>query len=214
MAAPIELPASRRDELGSRANYRLRKTGQVPAVVYGHKQDIVPIKIDKKSFLAHLSHGAHVFSLNFEGKSEPVLLKEVQYDHLSADVIHVDFARVDLTERVTVTVSLELKGDPKGEKEGGVLQQIINELEIECVVTDIPDVLTYDVSEMEKDSVLHIKDLNLPSNLTVLQDEDLIVATCREIIEHEEAPAATAEGGAEPEVITKGKEEEEAAEEK
>lgn len=213
MAAPIELPASRRNELGSRANYRLRKTGQVPAVVYGHKEAVVPIKIDKKSFLAHLSHGAHVFSLNFDGKSEPVLLKEVQYDHLSADVVHVDFARVDLTERVTVTVSLELKGDPKGEKEGGVLQQIINELEIECVVTDIPDVLTHDVSDMEKDAVLHIKDLKLPSNLKVLQDEDLIVATCREIVEQVETPAV-AEGGAEPEVITKGKEEEEAAEEK
>lgn len=213
MAAPIELSASRRNELGSRANYRLRKTGQVPAVVYGHKEDVVPIKIEKKSFLAHLSHGAHVFSLNFEGKSEPVLLKEVQYDHLSADVVHVDFARVDLTERVTVTVALELKGDPKGEKEGGVLQQIINELEIECVVTDIPDVLTHDVSDMEKDAVLHIKDLKLPSNLKVLQDEDLIVATCREIVEQVETPAV-AEGGAEPEVITKGKEEEEAAEEK
>lgn len=213
MAAPIELSASRRNELGSRANYRLRKTGQVPAVVYGHKEAVVPIKIDKKSFLAHLSHGAHVFSLNFDGKSEPVLLKEVQYDHLSADVVHVDFARVDLTERVTVTVSLELKGDPKGEKEGGVLQQIINELEIECVVTDIPDVLTHDVSDMEKDAVLHIKDLKLPSNLKVLQDEDLIVATCREIVEQVETPAV-AEGGAEPEVITKGKEEEEAAEEK
>jgi large subunit ribosomal protein L25 len=207
MSAPIDLNAAKREQLGSRANFRLRKTGQIPGVVYGHHQDVTPIQLEKKGFLIHLNHGAHVFNLQLEGKSEPVLVKEVQYDHLSADVIHVDFARVDLNERVTVTIALELKGEPKGEKDGAVLQQLLNELEIECVVTDIPDIITHDVSEMGKDSVLHVSELKLPQGVTVLNDADLLVATCREIAEQDE-DAEIAEGGAEPEVITKGKEEE------
>lgn len=209
MSSLIAIEASRRTELGSRANYRLRKTGQVPGVVYGHKEAVVPIKLDRKSLMAHLAHGAHVFNLAIDGKTEPVLLKDVQFDHLGSDVLHVDFARVDLNERVTVTVALQLKGEPKGEKEGGVLQQIINELEIEALVTEIPDAIVHDVSEMEKDAVLHIRELKLPAGVKCLQDGDLIVATCREVLE--QAPAAEVEeGAAEPEVIAKGKVEEEA----
>jgi len=209
MSSLIALEATRREELGSRANFRLRKTGQLPGVIYGHKEAVVPIKLDRKTFVTHLSRGAHVFTLSIDGKSEPVLLKDVQFDHLGSEVLHVDFARVDLNERVTVTIALQLKGEPKGEKEGGVLQQIINELEIEALVTEIPDVITHDVSDMEKDAVLHIRELKLPPGVKCLQDGDLIVATCREVLE--EAPAAVAEeGAAEPEVITKGKAEEEA----
>ena len=92
-------------------------------------------------------------------------MKEVQYDHLGIEVIHVDFARVSLDEKVEVTVPLELKGTPKGEAEGGVLSQIMNELEVECLVTDIPDVIRVNVSEMKLDDVLHIKDLKLPAGV-------------------------------------------------
>jgi large subunit ribosomal protein L25 len=209
MSAPIAIDANVRSELGSRANHRLRKTGQIPGVVYGHHQDVVPIKLDRKSFVTHLSRGAHVFTLSLEGKSEPVLVKDVQFDHLGNDVLHVDFARVDLNERVTITVALELKGEPKGEKEGGVLQQILNELEIECVVTDIPDRIVQDVSGMEKDAVLHVSELKLPAGVTCVTDGELIVATCREVLSATEEPAAVAETGGEPEVITKGKTDEE-----
>jgi large subunit ribosomal protein L25 len=135
----------------------------------------------------------------------------VQYDHLGLEVIHVDFARVSLDEKVEVTVPVELKGEPKGEKDGGVLQQIINELEVECLVTDIPDRIVHNVSEMALDDVLHIKDLQLPSGVRVLQDGELIVAQVREIKEEEVAPAAV-EGEAEPEVIGKKAEEEAPAE--
>ena len=95
--------------------------------------------------VSHLNHGAHLFDLTLDGKSEKVLVKEVQYDHLGIEVIHVDFARVSLDEKVEVTVPLELKGTPKGEADGGVLQQIVSELEIECLVTDIPDVIRHNV---------------------------------------------------------------------
>lgn len=204
--------ANKRPELGSRANKRLRDAGKLPGVIYGHKEAVVPITLNRKEVQGHISHGAHLFEVNVEGAKENVLIKEVQFDHLGIDVLHVDFARVDLNERVQLTISLELKGEPKGEKEGGVLQQIINELEIECLVTEIPDVIIQDVSDMGMDAVLHIKELKLPPGVKVLQDENLIVCQVREIKEEVVAPAAGEEGSAEPEVIGKKKEDEAAAE--
>ena len=104
-----------------------------------------------------------------------------------------------------MTVPLELKGEPKGEAEGGVLQQVVAELELECLVTEIPDAIRHNVSEMALGDVLHIKDLKLPAGVKALQDEELIVATVKEIVE--EVPAETPEGSAEPEVIGRKPEE-------
>ena len=118
----IQIAAEPRAGLGSRANKRLRDTGKVPGVVYGHKEAVVPVALPKKELVNHLNKGAHVFDLGLSGKTEKVLVKEVQYDHLGIEVIHIDFARVSADERVEVTVPLELKGEPAGEADGGVLQ--------------------------------------------------------------------------------------------
>lgn len=196
----IQIAAEPRAALGSRANKRLRDTGKVPGVVYGHKEAVVPVTLPRKELVNHLNKGAHVFDLALDGKAEKVLVKEVQYDHLGIEVIHVDFARVSLDEKVEVTVPLELKGTPKGEDDGGVLQQIMSELEVECLVTDIPSVIVHNVTEMKLDDVLHIKDLKLPPGVRAMQDEDQVVAQLKAVEEEVTAPAA-AEGEAEPEVI-------------
>src|SRR6187551_3612926 len=123
-----QLTAKVRGELGSRRNKRLRDAGFVPGVIYGHKEAVVPVTMPKKELVTQLQRGAHVFDLSMDGKSEKVLVKEVQYDHLGLEVLHVDFARVSLDEKVEVTIPLELKGTPKGEEEGGVLQQMLSDL--------------------------------------------------------------------------------------
>src|ERR1700722_1613207 len=194
-----QISAKQRSELGSRANKRLRDAGMLPGVIYGHKEAVIPVTLGKKEVVGHLNHGAHLFDLNLDGKSEKVLVKDVQYDHLGMEVLHVDFARVNLDEKVKVTVPVELKGTPKGEADGGVLQQIISELEVECLVTEIPEAIRHNVNEMALNDVVHIKDLKLPSGVKALQDEDLIVATVKEIVEVE--AVAAEEGDAEPEVI-------------
>ncbi len=198
--------AESRTQLGSRANKRLRDSGKLPGVIYGHKLDVVPITLPKKEVVKHLDHGQHLFAVTVGGKAENVLVKDVQYDHMGMEVLHIDFARVDLNERVEVTVPLELKGTPKGEADGGVLQQIVSELEIECLVTEIPDAIRHNVTDMGMDSTLHLKDIKLPTGVKALQDPELIIATVKEIAEEttEGAEAATAE----PEVIGKKKEDE------
>ena len=211
MAETAQLSAKPRSELGSRANKRLRDAGFVPGVIYGHKEAVVPVTLPKKEVVTYLDRGTFLFDLAVDGKSEKVLVKEVQYDHLGQEVMHVDFARVSLDEKVEITVPLELKGTPKGEAEGAVLQQIVAELEIECRVTDIPKEIVHNVADMEKDSELRVKDLKLPPGVRALQDEDLILAMVKEIEEAAPAEAAVEEGAAEPEVIGRKPEDEEGA---
>src|SRR5688572_21025515 len=200
MAETAQLTAKPRNELGSRANKRLRDSGFIPGVIYGHKEAVVPVTLPKKDVVTYLDRGTFLFDLAVDGKSEKVLVKEVQYDHLGLEVVHVDFARVSLDEKVEITVPLELKGTPKGEDEGGVLQQIVAELEIECLVTDIPNAIVHNVSEMKLDDVLHIKELKLPPGVKALQDEDLVVAQVK-TIDEEATAAVSEEGAAEPELI-------------
>jgi large subunit ribosomal protein L25 len=212
MAQTANISVKPRSELGSRANKRLRDNGLIPGVIYGHKEAVVPITLPKKETVNHLKHGAHVFDLAIDGKSEKVLVKEVQYDHLGNEVLHVDFARVSLDEKVEVTVPIELKGEPKGDADGGVLQQIMAEIEIECLVTEIPDIIRHNVSEMALNDVLHVKDLKLPAGVKPLADGEQIVAQVKEVKEEETAVTAAVEGEAEPEVIGKKKEDETPAE--
>jgi large subunit ribosomal protein L25 len=192
--------AKPRSELGTRANRRLRQAGLLPGVIYGHKEAVIPVSLPRKEVVEHITRGARLFDLSLDGKSERVLIKEVQFDHLGIEVIHVDFARVSLDEKVKVSVPVELKGTPKGEADGGVLQQIIAALEVECLVTEIPDVIRHNVAEMALNDVLHIRDLKLPDGVRAIQDGELIVATVKEVLEVVE-PVVEEEGAAEPEVI-------------
>ncbi len=207
MAQTVQIQAKPRQELGSRANRRLRASGALPGVIYGHKEDVLPISLSAKEIAHYLQHGQHVFTVDLDGRQETVLIKEVQYDHLGKNLIHVDFARVNLDERVEVTVPVELKGDSIGQKEGGVLQQIITEVEIECLVTEIPEVITHDISDLPLDGEVRIGDLKLPPNIKVLQDPDLVVCSVHAVKETEETTEEAASD--EPEVIGRKKEEEE-----
>jgi len=197
----IPLTITARSERGSRANKRLRDTGLIPGIIYGHREEVISVTLPGGELSHHLARGAHLFDLNLGGKDETVLVKDVQYDHLGTTVIHVDFTRVDLHELVRVSVPLELKGTPKGEADGGVLTQVIARLEVECVVTDMPEVIRHNVSEMALDDVLHIKDIKLPEGVRVLQDGELIAAMVREVLEVAPAEVAEAATEAEPEVI-------------
>ena len=199
--------AKKRTELGSRANKRLRDSGNLPGVEYGHKEAVIPVTLPKKELVSFLTKGTHLFDLTLEGKSEKVLVKEVQYDHLGLDVLHVDFARVSLDEKVKVIVPLELRGKPKGEANCGKLAQLIADIEVEGLVTDIPAYIRHDVSDLGLNSTLHVSELTVPANVRVLIDGHLIVATVKEIVVSDAADAAAV---AEPEVIGKKKEDGEA----
>jgi large subunit ribosomal protein L25 len=203
--------AKSRSELGSRANKRLRDAGHLPGVVYGHKEAVVPVTLPRKEVVNFLNKGAHLFDLDLDGKSQKVLVKDVQYNHLGTEIIHVDFARVSLDEKVKVTIPIELKGKPKGEADGGVLHQVMAQIEVECLVLEIPDAIRHSIAEMALNDVLHVKDIQWPKGVRPIPSGDLIIATVREVLEVVAEVAPAEAGAAEPEVIGKKAEDEAAA---
>lgn len=204
------LVAKNREKVGSRYAKRVRESGGLPGVVYGHKQDPQPITLDFREAVAHISKGEKVFSMDLEGKSEYVLLKDIGYDYLGTNIIHVDFARVDLNERVDTSARLRFVGEAKGLKTAGaILMHPVNELEINCLITNLPDEIEVDVANLDAGDTIKAGQITLPkSTMILLTDPDTVVAQITVIAEEDDsAEASTVEGGAEPEVITEKKDE-------
>jgi len=211
METTVTIQAKPREAMSKKANRRARQAGWLPGIIYGHKEEPVPVLLPMHDLELAVQHGAHILEVDLGEKREQVLLKEVQYDHLGSKMLHVDLTRVSLDERVEVTVQLVLRGTPKGVTEGGVLEQPLSDLTIECVVTQIPEVIRINVSELGVGEMLHVRDLELPEGVTALTDPETVVCLVRALGEEaeEEAAEEAEPGAAEPEVIGRGKEEEE-----
>ncbi|HUU94984.1 MAG TPA: 50S ribosomal protein L25 [Phycisphaerae bacterium] len=199
------------------ANRRLRKRGLVPTVIYGHEQEPETVAVSLHDLLLALEHVQHVIRLEIDGQQQQYLIKDVQYDHLQKTPIHVDLMRVDPNERVHVKVPVELKGEPHGVHEGGVLVHVIADIDVECRLLEIPEVIRLDVAHLGVGQVLYVKDIELPEGVEPRHDPDDIVATVRAKrgvrAEEEEVEEVAKEPGKEPEVIGRtGKEEEDARE--
>jgi large subunit ribosomal protein L25 len=161
------LKANKRNEIGTRRVRPLRRKGDIPGIVYGHGEAPVPITLNGHDLDAALSRGERLLELEVDGRLENVLIKDVQYDAMGNDVLHVDLARVDLDERVKVTVPILLRGTPAGAVEGGVLHQVSAQVEIECAVRAIPDDIRFSVTEMKVNDMLHMRDLPLPEGAKI-----------------------------------------------
>ncbi len=203
--------AQLRDRTGTRYARRLRNAGLLPAVIYGHKEDPVPVTVNAKEILRHLHHGAHVLEIKLDGgKTETCLVKDLQFGYLGDNVIHVDLARVNLDEEVHVQVHLHFVGEPAAIKTpGAILAHDLTELEVICKVNAIPEEIRVDQSQME--SSFTVGEIELPPGVRAAVDADTLVAHIsfvQELDTGEEADVADEEG-AEPEVITESKEGEE-----
>ncbi len=200
---------------GRHANERLRRRGLVPAVIYGHGQPPETVALSRHDLELALGHLAHVVVLRTGGRETQYLLKDVQFDHLQKTPIHVDLMRFDADERVQVKVPIELRGTPVGVQEGGTLVHILTDLEVECVVTQIPERLRVAVDHLGMNASVHVRDIPLPAGVRAVHRADDIVAIVhppRGTTTEQPAAAEAAEGPAEPEVIAKGKEEPEGEE--
>ena len=210
----VEIEARPRESRGTRACRRLRKQGLVPAVLYGHGEANVLLSV-KVADVEHLvAQRAFIVQVNWDGQQDSAQIKEVQYDALGDDVVHVDFQRISLTEMVTVSVRVELHGEPAGAAEGGVLSQQMHELEVQCLPTTIPQRLRVEVGHLGIGDDLRIKDMVFPEGVVPVEDPELVVVAVRPPTEVEEEAAAEAEAPvAEPEVIGREAAKEEGEEE-
>lgn len=213
----VIIEVQRREQRGKNANRRLRASDLIPAVVYGGGREPMAVQVPKKALLTLFKEGGHenrIFLLKLTGTDQTrhAMVRELQIDPATHEVEHLDFQRVMMDQAVRVKVHVELTGTPFGVKnQGGVLDFVTRELEIECLPGAIPQEITVDVGELQVGDHIEAKDLQLPEGVVFVgAPEAVIAAVSHARVEAAEAVEATAEAAAvEPEVIKRGKTEEE-----
>ncbi|MFA4888351.1 MAG: 50S ribosomal protein L25 [Candidatus Omnitrophota bacterium] len=211
----IILEAQKRQETGSGKVKDLRGAGFIPAVVYSGGKESLPLKLSHSEFFKLVHHyrvEGVVISLKIKDDtkaiSRPCLIKEIQYEPVHGDIVHVDFNEISLTKAIKVNVPVTAKGEAVGVKqEGGSLEHILWEVEIECLPTNIPKEIEVDITNLKLGGSVHIKDIVFPAGVKVLNDPGAIVLSVTAPMK-EEVPAEAVEGAAplEPEVIKEKKE--------
>jgi large subunit ribosomal protein L25 len=181
MSDSTKLQLTARAPEGSRATRRLRRTGEVPGVIYGGDAEPSHFAVDARILRNTLARSGAILDVTIDsGKATPVLVKDVQRHPVRGEIMHVDFLRVNMNETIHTTVVLELLGadDAPGVDQGGVLSQETRELNIEALPGDIPDTIQHDVSGMEMNATLYLSELTAPAGITFLDDlEETLVAT-------------------------------------
>lgn len=216
MKRDITLTAESRDSRGKNEARRLRARGLTPAVLYGATKDSVALAVNPKEVRKILRTGHNtIFDLAIQGgESSPVMLVAWQNDPVKDSLLHVDLKRIDLSKRITVKVPVHTVGEAKGVKlQGGLFEIVTREVEIECLPTDIPEEFTLDVSELMIGQNLRTSDIKLPENVKLLSAADQVIAHVVSVKAEEEPAAVDAVApvaAAEPEVVKKGKKEDEA----
>lgn len=200
MSETINLTVTPRDKFGSRATAKLRKQGQVPAVIYGHKEPLVHVSVNRDSLSkAIITLHARTFQLDLEGKKETVLIKDLQWDFLGKEMLHVDFERHSLTEKVVVPVPIELRNSPKTTG-GAAVDQPLHQVNVECAMKDIPEAIRVDITELTLGNPIHVKELPFPAGVVPTDDAEAVVVQLR-LPGAQEVEAEP--GSDEPEVLTK-----------
>ena len=215
MAKQVKLTAERRTATGRSAVRKLKAMGVVPAVIYGAKDKAEPLQVSRRDINAMLSHAAGeniLVELEIAGKSRLALVQEVQHAPLGNAILHIDFHAVSMDEVIQADVPLEPTGIANGVKNmGGLLEQNLRSLAIECLPRDLPDLITVDVSALNIGDAIHVREIQLPAGVTTRVQPDLTAFSVLAPTVEEEPVVAEVEAAAGPEVIREKKEEPEAA---
>jgi len=206
---PTVIEAQTRIPEGKNANRRIRMSGKIPAVIYGPGKDPAVISLDPGDIYAILRSDAGrntIFTVNIEGGGQrSAMVKDYQLDPVKGKLIHVDLLEIAMDRLLTLMVSVELVGDPQGVKvDGGTLDFVTREIEIECMPADIPDAVKLEVGALRINDYIRAKDINLGDKVNILTEPDVVIAMVTPPLK-ESTTAEAAAAAAEPEVIKKGK---------
>jgi large subunit ribosomal protein L25 len=217
----VEAQARPDSSRGKNEARRLRAGGRIPGVVYGAKKQTIAVSLDPKQItrILHSKTGHNtIFDLQVDGEKSRVMIVDWQNDPMQGKLLHIDLKRIAMDEKIRVSVPIHLTGEAEGVKtQGGILDQVLREVEIECLPGDIPSSIDADISHLVFGTVLRVSDLPHGGKLKFITDEDQAVAHITSVKEEvaptpEAAAEAAAAAPAEPEVIKKGKQEAEGEE--
>ena len=173
MAQYEKLEILTREQTGSKVAKALRRDGKIPANFYYAGEDNVSLALDKKVFRQAIHSGHHIFEVDLGGKAQFVMIKEVQYHPVTDEIMHVDLMRVRRDEKITISVPIILEGTAVGVKEGGILTQNLQTLEISCLPSDVPDHIVVDVSNFDLNYVMNVKEIKVDENIEVITAQDM-----------------------------------------
>lgn len=208
MAATSEkLNAKKREARGTRACRRIREAGEVPVVLYGHKEETLALQVPYAELDSALRRHSRILELDVGKHRENVLIKDVQYNALGNQIVHADLLRVAMDEVIRVEIQIVLKGQPKAEH--AVLQRALDAIEVECLPASIPESIPVNVADLQIGQVIHVSELAPPAGVKFLTPPETIVASLAKA-EEEKAPEAVPVEAAvgEPELIGRKPEEE------
>lgn len=210
----LTIKAQKRDAFGKNASFRIRRTGNVPAVLYGQGLDTVALSVDKKDIIRILKSDTGentLFKLGFDSELRDVMIKSLQVDPVSDELLHVDLIQISMDKAIRVSVPVEYLGEAVGVKtEGGFVDFITRELEIECLPKDIPEKIQVEISGLHLHQSLKVSEVAIPPGVKVITEPNAVVVLIQ--VPHEEKieekkegeeVAAAAEEAKEPEVIKK-----------
>lgn len=219
MRKDITVTAEPRDSRGKNEARRLRVKGSMPAVIYGGPAGPLPVAVSPKELtkILHSKTGHNtIFNLGVGSETTPVMIVDWQYDPIKDSLLHADLKRIDLTKRISVKVPVITQGDPKGVKlQGGIQEIVTREVEIECLPDEIPEQFTVNVSELAIGQSIRAAEIPMPGSMKLLSLPDAVISHVVSLRAEESTTAETggaAATGSEPEVIKKGKKDEEGAE--
>jgi large subunit ribosomal protein L25 len=219
MAQQAKLTVQTRAEVGRNAIKKVRKQGLIPGVIYGVGHEPINLEVNSRQLSAVLAHSSSeniLLDLEIidgdDKRNSLAMIQEVQHHPLQRRILHVDFHAVSATEKITAEVPIETIGEPVGVKTGGgLLEHILRDLEVECLPGDLPERIQVDVTSLDINQSIHVKDLQLPAGVEAITDGDLTVVAVSAARVEEEATEALGATPAAPEVITAKKPEEGAA---
>lgn len=207
------IQAEKRNRIGKGVR-ALRREGKLPAVIYGFGIEPISIVLDAHSASRILARAtsSSLITIELQGKQYPTLIREKQHNFIRNELIHVDFLAVSMTEKITATVGITLEGTAPAVKDfNAIIVNSLSELQVECLPADLPERFVVDISGLaEVGDAFYVKDVNLPANVEILNDPDEVIVVATAMAEEaiEEEAALEGEEGEEPEVIEKGKKEE------
>lgn len=207
MTDKVILKGELRTQTGTAKTVILRKEGKLPGVMYGHGEETTSLSVNLRDFTEGILHGQRLFHVEISGKTETLLVKDIQYDYLGKDFIHVDFVRVNLAELVSVTVGLKFKGTAAGVSEGGMLDVHLDAIEVECKVSEMPETITVNVKEIGIGDSIHASDIELPEGAVLKTDAEALILNCHLVAEAKTTEELEGEMPSGPEVITEKAEE-------
>ncbi len=175
-----------REGKGTSFARRLRLENKVPAILYHSGLEGTSLSIEKSELYKALKTGQFIFEVNVDDKNQFVLVKEIQYHPVTDEIIHVDFQQVKEDQKISLEVPLRTEGESEGVKLGGILVQLLNVVTINCRPSNVPEALSIDVSELEMNSSLFVKDIVLPDDIEMVTAEDIAIVSVQEPKKEEE----------------------------